>query len=84
MHDDDLAVIDLLCRCQLAARRLGCRIVIRDATDAVREAVAALGFDGILLDPGAEHAETPDTRGRVHPTELCTARRLRSSDGRDD
>ena len=56
MHDDDLAIIELLCRCQLAARRLGCRIVVHDATNAVCEAVVALGLDNILLDPDGEHA----------------------------
>lgn len=50
MLADQLEVIDLLCRCQLAARRLGCRIVIHDATDIVRDAVVAVGLASVLLD----------------------------------
>lgn len=50
MLDDQLAVIDMLCRCQLAAKRLGCRIVIHDANDLVRDTVVAVGLASVLLD----------------------------------
>ena len=84
MHDDDLAIIELLCRCQLAARRLGCRIVVHDATNAVCEAVVALGLDNILLDPDGEHAARPGGQRRRQPTALCPVRPERLTDGGDD
>lgn len=53
MRDDQLAVIDMLCRCQLAAQRLGCRIVIHDADDIVRDTVVAVGLASVLLGDDA-------------------------------
>jgi len=61
MIDDQFAAIDLICRGQLAARRLGCRIVIRDADDAVRDTVLAAGLAAVLLDEDHTHeSNDPD------------------------
>lgn len=67
MNDDDLAIIDLLCRCQLAARRLGCRIVIHDATDCVRQAVSAGGLARVLLDDDARDGPELNELDAPHP-----------------
>jgi len=51
----DLAVVDELARLQLAARRLGCSIRLRDACVDLRELLAISGLIDLL--PGAADSE---------------------------
>jgi len=51
----DLAVVDTLARIALAARRCGCAIRVRDASDELRGLVALAGLAGVLaLEPHRE------------------------------
>jgi hypothetical protein len=52
----DLSVIDRLARLQLAARRLGCSIRLRDAPGRLRELIDLAGLDGIVT--GADDLAT--------------------------
>jgi hypothetical protein len=52
--DDDpaeLALVDLLCRMQLMAMRLGCRIVVVEPSAGLRELIHLAGVDDVLLCP---------------------------------
>lgn len=64
MDDDHFALIDMLCRCQLLARRLGCHILVHDAPDAVRDALTTVGLADVLLtEDGIEgQADGSDAR----------------------
>ncbi len=44
--------VDALCRLQLAARRRGCRVRLRRASRELRELVALMGLEGVLLAEG--------------------------------
>ena len=44
----DAVTVDALARLQLAARRHGCRIVLRGASPELRELVALMGLDDVL------------------------------------
>jgi hypothetical protein len=52
----DLSVIDRLARLQLAARRLGCSIRLRDAPGRLRELIDLAGLSGIVT--GADDLAT--------------------------
>jgi hypothetical protein len=45
----EVATIDALARLHLTGRRLGCRIRIRDASEALVELATFVGLDGVLL-----------------------------------
>ena len=58
----DLSVVDGLARLQLAARRLGCSIRVRDACDELKGLLELVGLDDVLEVVGeAERGE----EGRV-------------------
>ena len=46
----DAVVVDALARLQLAARRTGCRIRLRNASDDLRALVAFMGLDDVLTE----------------------------------
>ncbi len=46
----DAVTVDALARLQLAARRRGCRVVLRHASGELRELVALMGLDDVLLE----------------------------------
>jgi ABC-type transporter Mla MlaB component len=46
----DAVTVDALARLQLAARRRGCRIHLRHASDELRELVAFMGLTDVLPD----------------------------------
>jgi ABC-type transporter Mla MlaB component len=46
--DPDAVVVDALARLQLAARRHGRRVVLRNASAALRELVELMGLDEVL------------------------------------
>ncbi|HZS15647.1 MAG TPA: STAS domain-containing protein [Candidatus Dormibacteraeota bacterium] len=46
--DPDAVTVDALARLQLAARRKGCRVVLRHASDGLRELVAFMGLEDVL------------------------------------
>jgi ABC-type transporter Mla MlaB component len=49
----DVVTVDALARLQLAARRRGCRVVLRHASDDLRRLVAFMGLADVLVDrPG--------------------------------
>jgi ABC-type transporter Mla MlaB component len=48
--DPDAVTVDALARLQLAARRHGCRVRLRHASDALRELVAFMGLAEVLCE----------------------------------
>jgi len=48
--DPDAVMVDALARLQLAARRHGCRVRLRGASDELRELVAFMGLGDVLPD----------------------------------
>ena len=44
------ATVDALCRLQMAARRIGCRIALRGASSELRELVAFMGLEDVFAD----------------------------------
>jgi ABC-type transporter Mla MlaB component len=46
----DAVTVDALARLQLAARRLGCQVRLRDASDELLELVAFMGLRDVLPD----------------------------------
>jgi ABC-type transporter Mla MlaB component len=48
--DADAVAVDALCRLQLAARRHGCRVRLRHASDELLELVAFMGLTEVLAD----------------------------------
>jgi ABC-type transporter Mla MlaB component len=46
----DAVTVDALARLQLAARRTGCLVRLRDASDELRELVAFMGLEDVLPD----------------------------------
>lgn len=73
MSAADLTTVEELCRLQLAARRLGCRILVHDASESLRDLIVSVGLGDIFLGPGdAPHArpsaEAGDPEGDVEPS----------------
>ena len=48
--EPDAVAVDALCRLQLAARRNGCRIRLRNASPELRELVVFMGLTDVLPD----------------------------------
>jgi ABC-type transporter Mla MlaB component len=48
--EPDAVTVDALCRLQLAARRHGCVVRFRNASDELRELVAFMGLTEVLPD----------------------------------
>ncbi len=48
--DPDAVTVDALARLQLAARRYGCQVRLRNASDELRELVAFMGLREVLPD----------------------------------
>ncbi len=48
--EPDAVTVDALARLQLAARRSGCQVRLRDASDALLELVAFMGLGDVLPD----------------------------------
>ena len=48
--DPDAVTVDALARLQLAARRYGCRVHLRNAGDELRELVAFMGLRDVLTE----------------------------------
>ncbi len=48
--ETDAVTVDALARLQLAARRHGCQVRLRDASDQLRELVTFMGLQDVLLD----------------------------------
>jgi ABC-type transporter Mla MlaB component len=48
--DADAVAVDALCRLQLAARRHGCRVRLRHASEELLELVAFMGLTDVLPD----------------------------------
>jgi ABC-type transporter Mla MlaB component len=48
--EPDAVTVDALARLQLAVRRRGCEVRLRNASDELRELVALIGLDDVLVD----------------------------------
>ena len=48
--EPDAVTVDALCRLQLAARRLGCRVRLRNASDELRDLIAFMGLTDVFAD----------------------------------
>jgi ABC-type transporter Mla MlaB component len=48
--EPDAVTVDALARLQLAAGRLGCTVRLRHASEALRELVAFMGLDDVLVE----------------------------------
>jgi hypothetical protein len=75
VHDlvPDLVLIDALARLQLFACRMGCSIELRDVCDELRDLVALVGLDELLLEPrrqpeGGEQLGTEEVVERGDPS----------------
>ena len=67
VHDvrPDAVTVDALARLQLAARRHGCRVILRTASAELRELVAFMGLEDVLAaTAGAAPGRTAGRRGR--------------------
>ena len=51
--EPDLEAVDELCRMAVAARRLGCRVVLVDVEPALREVLEISGVDDLLTEAPA-------------------------------
>jgi ABC-type transporter Mla MlaB component len=58
----DAVTVDALARLQLAARRQGCRVVLRGASPQLRELLAFMGLSHVL-SAEEDLAEVPASRG---------------------
>ncbi len=71
MSAGDLTAVEELCRLQLAARRLGCRILVHDASESLRDLIMLVGLADVLLadEPpsGRPSAEPGNPQGDVEP-----------------
>jgi hypothetical protein len=68
----DLGTVEALCRLQLAARRLGCTIRVPGASAELRDLIALVGLDELLLDrQGGQLEEREEARleERVDPAD---------------
>jgi ABC-type transporter Mla MlaB component len=48
--EPDAVTIDALARLQLAARRIGCQVRLRNASDDLRELVGLMGLTDVLVE----------------------------------
>jgi ABC-type transporter Mla MlaB component len=48
--EPDAVTVDALCRLQLAARRLGCRVQLENASAELRDLIAFMGLRDVLTD----------------------------------
>jgi hypothetical protein len=55
----DLSVIDRLARLQVAARRAGCSVRLRDAPSQLRELIDLAGLSGIIADAAGPATTEP-------------------------
>jgi anti-anti-sigma regulatory factor len=64
LGEADVQVIDSLCRLELAARRHGRTLRLRNASPALSALIAFAGLDSVLrLEPGREAEERKDPVG---------------------
>jgi anti-anti-sigma regulatory factor len=67
----DAVTVDALARLQLAARRAGRRLQLRDASDELQKLIAFVGLDRVLrVEPGREAEEREQRLGVEEEREL--------------
>jgi anti-anti-sigma regulatory factor len=67
----DAAAIDLLARLQLAARRLGRRVLLRHASADLERLIGFVGLDGVLrVEPGRQAEEREEALGTEEERQL--------------
>ena len=57
--EPDAVTVDALARLQLAARRYGCRVRLRNACDELLELVAFMGLGDVLAERSDEFSDRP-------------------------
>ena len=68
----DAVTVDALARLDLAARRQGCRVYLRDASPELLELVRFLGLDQVLVvEPGGEPEPREDGLGVEEEGQPC-------------
>jgi hypothetical protein len=72
----DLAAIDRLCRMQLEARRLGCRIVLHDLDDQLHDLIIFTGVADLLITPSSEETTMELAQGDLRLLDTPLAQRL--------
>jgi hypothetical protein len=71
--EPDAVTVDALARLQLAARRRGCRVRLRNASPALLDLVAFMGLTDVLPDSSATPSRTAGAGGRP-PARAATRR----------
>jgi anti-anti-sigma regulatory factor len=67
----DAVTVDALARLQIAARRAGRRLQLRNASDDLQKLIAFVGLDGVLrVEPGRKAEERKDRLGVEEEREL--------------
>jgi hypothetical protein len=66
----ELDAVDELCRLALVARRLGCRVLLRDVDPALHELLVLAGVDAILLCDEPDDVLAGDCGGRHEEADL--------------
>lgn len=60
----DLATVEELCRMQIVARTLGCRVVVHDASESLRDLITFTGLGHALLPPSPAEGHDGDVGDR--------------------
>ena len=67
----DAAAVDALARIQLAARRMGRQVVLRDVADDLRDLLTLVGLGGVLrIEPGGQPEQREQRVGVEEEREL--------------
>jgi hypothetical protein len=67
----DAVTVDTLARLQLAGRRLGRRVQLREVSDELQMLIAFIGLAGVLeLEPGGQAEEREERLGAEEEREL--------------
>ena len=61
VENPDMETVEGLARLQLTAKRAGCELRLRNASDALRELLDVAGLEEVIL---LEHSIDPDSQGR--------------------
>jgi len=65
--EPDVAAVEALARLQLAARRSGCRIALRDVPPELRDLLDAMGLSGVFAVTGSAGEARREPEEREQP-----------------
>jgi ABC-type transporter Mla MlaB component len=74
--EPDLVTIDALARLQLAARRMGCGVRLRDAPEELHGLIAFVGLDGVISSAELRLEARRQTEQREEPLRVEEEREL--------